>query len=70
MISVTLDTVSQQQLDDSFAVIAGNKDHVTVTDLRVAQLSQDQIDYLTGVMPKHSSIPDAYNYRAWLATQF
>jgi Ca2+-binding EF-hand superfamily protein len=70
MISVTLDTVSQQQLDDSFAVIAGNKDHVTVADLRVAQLSQDQIDYLTSVMPKHPSIPDAYNYRAWLATQF
>jgi len=70
MISVTLDTVSQQQLDDSFAVIAGNKDHVTIADLRVAQLSQDQIDYLTGVMPKHASIPDAYNYRQWLASQF
>jgi len=70
MISVTLDTVSKQQLEDSFAVIAGNKDHVTVADMRVAQLTQDQIDYLTHNMPRHPSIPDAYNYKAWLATQF
>jgi len=70
MISITVDSVSKQQLSDSFEVIAGGKDHITVNDMKVAQLSADQIDYLTKVMPPHGSIADAYNFRAWLATQF
>jgi Ca2+-binding EF-hand superfamily protein len=70
MISITVDSVSKQQLTDSFEVIAGGKDHVTVNDLKVAQLTADQIQYLTSQMPPHASIADAYNFRAWLATQF
>jgi Ca2+-binding EF-hand superfamily protein len=70
MISITVDSVSKQQLTDSFEVIAGGKDHITVNDMKVAQLSADQIDYLTKVMPPHGSIADAYNFRAWLAKQF
>jgi len=70
MISITVDSVSKQQLTDSFEVIAGGKDHITVNDLKVAQLSADQIEYLTKVMPPHASIADAYNFRAWLAKQF
>jgi len=70
MISITVDSVSKQQLSDSFETIAGGKDHITVNDLKVAQLSADQIEYLTSVMPPHGSIPDAYNFRVWLAAQF
>lgn len=70
MISITVDSVSQQQLSDSFETIAGGKDHITVNDLKVAQLAQDQIDFLTSTMPPHASIPDAYDFRAWLASQF
>jgi Ca2+-binding EF-hand superfamily protein len=69
MISITVDSVSKQQLSDSFETIAGGKDHITVNDMKVAQLTAEQIEYLTSVMPKHS-IPDAYNFRAWLASQF
>jgi len=70
MVSITADTVSPQQLRDSFDTIAGNKDHITVTDLKVAQLSAEQIQYLTSVIPRHPSIPDAYDYRSWLKSQF
>jgi Ca2+-binding EF-hand superfamily protein len=70
MTSITADSVSQQQLTDSFETIAGGKDHITVTDLKVAQLTADQITYLTSSMPKHASIADAYDFRAWLKTQF
>eukprot|EP01102_Stenamoeba_stenopodia_P022554 TRINITY_DN945_c0_g1_i1.p1 TRINITY_DN945_c0_g1~~TRINITY_DN945_c0_g1_i1.p1 ORF type:complete len:633 (-),score=208.25 TRINITY_DN945_c0_g1_i1:93-1991(-) len=69
MQSITLDTVSSQQLQDSFDTIAGNKGHLTVSDLKVAQLSPQQIEYLISVIPPHPSIPDAYDYKAWLATQ-
>jgi Ca2+-binding EF-hand superfamily protein len=70
MVSITADTVSPQQLKDSFDTIAGNKDHITVNDLKVAQLSAEQIQYLTSVIPRHSSIPDAYDYKSWLKSQF
>jgi len=70
MISITLDTVSPQQLTDSFDVIAGGKHHVTVNDFRVAQLSPEQIAYLTSVIPPMAGIPDGYDYKAWLKTQF
>lgn len=69
MISITVDSVSPQQLHDSFDIIAGGKDHVTVNDLKVAQLSAQQIEYLTSVMPKHASIAGGYDHKAWLATQ-
>lgn len=69
MISITVDTVSPQQLRDSFDIIAAGKDHVTVNDLKVAQLSAQQIEYLTSVMPKHASIEGGYDYRAWLDAQ-
>jgi len=69
MISITLDTVSPQQLRDSFDTIAGNKGHLTVSDLKVAQLSQQQIDYLTSVIPPHPTIAGAYDYKQWLDSQ-
>jgi len=69
MISITVDTVSPQQLRDSFDIIAGGKDHITVNDLKVAQLSAQQIEFLTSTLPKHGSIPDAYDYKTWLNSQ-
>jgi Ca2+-binding EF-hand superfamily protein len=70
MTSITADTVSSEQLKDSFTVLAGGKDHVTVNDMKVGQLTAPQIEYLCSVLPAHASIPNAYDYKAWLATQF
>jgi Ca2+-binding EF-hand superfamily protein len=68
LVKVNADTISPDQLKDSFATVAGNKDHVTVNDMKVAQLKPELIDYLVSVMPKHASIPDAYDYKAYLTT--
>jgi len=70
MTSITADTVSSDQLKDSFHTLAGGKDHVTVNDMKVGQLTAPQIEYLCSVLPAHGSIPNAYDYKAWLATQF
>jgi len=66
MVSITADTVSPQQLSDSFDTIANGKSHLTVNDLKVAQLSAEQIAYLQSVLPPFSGIADAYDYKAWL----
>jgi len=66
MISITVDSVSPSQLADSFATIAGGKDHVTINDLRIAQIPQSQIDYLLTVMPSKQGIHEGYDYKAYL----
>jgi len=66
MISITVDSVSPSQLADSFATIAGGKDHVTINDLRIAQIPQSQIDYLLTVMPPKQGIHEGYDYKAYL----
>jgi hypothetical protein len=70
MTSITADTVSSDQLKDSFHTLAGGKEHLTVNDMKVGQLTAPQIEYLVSVLPPHSSIAGAYDYKAWLATQF
>jgi Ca2+-binding EF-hand superfamily protein len=70
MISITADTVSQQQLSDSFVTLAGGKDHVTIQDLKVGQLTEGQIEFLTSQLPPKDGVPGAYDYKAWLAKQF
>eukprot|EP01098_Paradermamoeba_levis_P011623 TRINITY_DN4_c0_g1_i1.p1 TRINITY_DN4_c0_g1~~TRINITY_DN4_c0_g1_i1.p1 ORF type:complete len:627 (-),score=273.46 TRINITY_DN4_c0_g1_i1:116-1996(-) len=66
MISITVDSVSPSQLADSFATISGGKDHVTINDLRIAQIPQSQIDYLLSVMPPKQGIHEGYDYKAYL----
>jgi len=70
MTSVTADTVSKDELTDSFTTLAAGKDHITVNDMRIGQLPAQQIEYLTGVLPARSGIADAYDYKAWIASQF
>jgi len=70
MISITADTVSQQQLSDSFATLAGGKDYVTLQDFRVGQLTEGQIEYLTAQLPPKAGVDGGYDYKTWLAKQF
>jgi Ca2+-binding EF-hand superfamily protein len=70
MVSITADTVSHQQLADSFATLAGGKDYVTVQDFKVGQLTEGQIEYLTSQLPPKSGVAGGYDYKTWLAKQF
>jgi len=70
MISITADTVSQQQLSDSFNTLAGGKDYVTVQDFKVGQLTEGQIEYLTTQLPAKAGVEGGYDYKTWLAKQF
>lgn len=68
MTSITADTINVDQLRDSFTTLAGNKDHLTVTDMRVGQLNDGQIEYLTTLLPPKAGIEGGYDYKAYLAT--
>merc|ERR1712108_18866 len=70
LISKTKDEESPEQIEDSFNVLAGGKDHVTVNDMKVGQLSQEQIDHLTSVLPPMEGIDGGFNYRAYVANLF
>merc|ERR1712137_1025816 len=70
MISITKDEESPEQIEDSFNVLAGGKDHVTVNDMKVGQLSQEQIDHLTSVLPPMEGIGGGFNYKAYVANLF
>lgn len=70
MISITQDENSPEQIEDSFNILAGGKNHVTVNDMKVGQLSPDQIAHLQSVMPPFEGIADAYDYKAYVASLF
>merc|ERR1711963_493696 len=70
MISITKDENSPEQLEDSFSVLAGGKDHVTVNDMKVGQLSAEQIQHLTSNMPAKEGIEGGYGYRAYVRNLF
>eukprot|EP01116_Phalansterium_solitarium_P007034 TRINITY_DN194_c0_g1_i4.p1 TRINITY_DN194_c0_g1~~TRINITY_DN194_c0_g1_i4.p1 ORF type:complete len:632 (+),score=275.46 TRINITY_DN194_c0_g1_i4:110-2005(+) len=70
MTEITAAALSPDQLNESFAMIAGNKEFVTLDDLRVAQLSAEHIDYLQTVLPPYEAHPEAYDHKKWLASQF
>jgi hypothetical protein len=70
MVGITQDTTSPEQLRDAFTTLAGGKDFVTEQDFRVAQMTQDQIDYLKDVIPRYPiDSVEAYDYKAWLGNQ-
>jgi len=68
MTSITADTINVEQLKDSFTTLAGNKDHLTVQDMKVGQLNESQIEYLTQILPPKAGISGGYDYKAYLAT--
>merc|ERR1712130_85522 len=70
MISITKDENSPEQLEDSFNVLAGGKDHVTVNDMKVGQLSAEQIEHLTTTMPAKEGIEGGYDYKAYVRSLF
>merc|ERR1712000_160610 len=70
MISITKDEESQDQIEDSFNILAGGKDHVTVNDMKVGQLSAEQIAHLTSVMPASSTVDGAFDYKAYVSGLF
>jgi len=68
MTSITESATSTDALAESFSTIAGGRPYVTASDLKVAGMTQEQIDFLTSSMPAG---PDAgsFDYKAWLASQ-
>merc|ERR1711862_486106 len=70
MISITKDEESPEQIEDSFNVLAGGKDHVTVNDMKVGQLSDAQIAHLTSVLPAKEGIDGAFDYKQYVANLF
>jgi len=70
MISITKDEESPEQIEDSFNVLAGGKDHVTLNDMRVGQLSDAQIAHLTSVLPAKEGIDGAFDYKQYVANLF
>jgi len=70
MISITRDEESPEQIEDSFNILSGGKDHVTVNDMKVGQLSQAQIDHLTSVLPAKEGIDGGFDYKAYVSGLF
>lgn len=70
MISITKDEVSPEQIQDSFNVLAGGKDFVTANDMKVGQLSEEQIAHLTSVMPAKEGIEGGFDYKSYVSNLF
>jgi Ca2+-binding EF-hand superfamily protein len=70
MTSVTVDSVNRDQIQSSFDTLSGGKGFVTENDLKVGQVSAEQIAYLLQTLPPHPTVAGGYDYKAWLATQF
>mmetsp|Transcript_13879 Transcript_13879/g.23722 ORF Transcript_13879/g.23722 Transcript_13879/m.23722 type:complete len:629 (+) Transcript_13879:63-1949(+) len=70
MISISKDEESPEQIQDSFNVLAGGKDFVTVNDMKVGQLSAEQINHLTSVMPPKEGIEGGFDYKAYVSGLF
>jgi len=70
MVSITKDETSPEQIQDSFEVLAGGKDHITENDMKVGQMSAEQIEFLKSQMPPKEGIEGGYDFRTWLASKF
>lgn len=72
LVEITEDQTSPDQLRESFQGIAHDKPFVTELDLRLAQVPQAAIDYLTSAMP--ADVNEAgereYDYVRWLDEVF
>jgi len=70
MVSITADSASPAQLNDSFKTVAAGKNFITVQDMKTAQLSEEQINFLTSTLPPKQGIDGGYDHKAWLSDQF
>jgi hypothetical protein len=70
MTKITSDSISPEQLKDSFSLVAGSKDFVTAADLTRAQLPAELVEYLKHKMPSYPGVADAYDYKAYLNNSF
>eukprot|EP01105_Mastigella_eilhardi_P007242 TRINITY_DN18745_c0_g1_i1.p1 TRINITY_DN18745_c0_g1~~TRINITY_DN18745_c0_g1_i1.p1 ORF type:complete len:626 (+),score=222.66 TRINITY_DN18745_c0_g1_i1:58-1935(+) len=64
MVSITEDTVSPQQLAEAFTIVSGSKTFLTEADLRKAQLTDDQVDFVKTSFP---ATQGGYDHKAWLS---
>jgi len=69
MVSISSDAASLVQLQDAFSCVTNNKDFITESEMKVAQLPEDQIQYLLSVLPPASE-GEGYDFKAWLASQW
>lgn len=71
MVSITQDTSSPEQLREAFEIIDAGKGFITEQDMRVAQMSDDQIAYLVSVIPRYPlDNVVGYDYKNWLTGLF
>ncbi|KAH6911489.1 actinin-like protein [Coprinopsis sp. MPI-PUGE-AT-0042] len=72
LVEITEDQTSPDQLRESFQGIAHDKPFVTELDLRLAQVPQAAIDYLTKAMPAEMNEAGEreYDYLRWLDEVF
>lgn len=70
LISISKDDTSEATIRQSFDVLSGGKDFITLDDLRIAQLPQSQIDYLVSVIPPFGSVEGGLDYKAWISSNF
>jgi len=70
MISITQDEGSPEQLEDSLNILAAGKDFITVNDMKVGQMTPEQISYITSVLPKSSVSADGYDYKSFVSNPF
>jgi len=67
MISISRDTDSPQQLKEAFHTLAGGKEYVTEQDMRMGQLTEEQIQFFKASMPPKF---DGYDYVSYLQGSF
>ena len=70
MISITQDEASFEQIRDAFNTLANGKDHITLNDLKVAQISQQQIEFLLPHLKPRDGIDGGYEFNDYVTRTF
>eukprot|EP01098_Paradermamoeba_levis_P004903 TRINITY_DN2089_c0_g2_i1.p2 TRINITY_DN2089_c0_g2~~TRINITY_DN2089_c0_g2_i1.p2 ORF type:complete len:132 (+),score=52.12 TRINITY_DN2089_c0_g2_i1:829-1224(+) len=69
MVKKSRDTVTQDEILQSFKALAGEKDFITEEDMR-RSLPEDKVTFLVKVMPAYPNVPNGYDYKAWAHAAF
>lgn len=67
MMARLADSDTADAIEESFRVIAGDKDFVTESDMR-SVMDQEKVDYLVKAMPKYGD--DGFDYKAWVKVAY
>eukprot|EP01094_Clydonella_sp_ATCC50884_P024653 TRINITY_DN6252_c0_g1_i2.p1 TRINITY_DN6252_c0_g1~~TRINITY_DN6252_c0_g1_i2.p1 ORF type:complete len:1140 (-),score=632.07 TRINITY_DN6252_c0_g1_i2:233-3508(-) len=70
MIGRLQDQDSEQQIVDSFKMIAGDRDFVTENDLRLVFRDEAELKYMLENMPKKEGVEGGYDYVAYTKDMF